>query len=233
MAGLEAGAGGMADPFEIVEEEARMQLADVGARLTQWRVLAASGKDKARASKVGDAILGVVSELSVDLDDMAATVGIAAKDPAKFGLSDAEISRRQQFVRASRAQAAEIRAEVEGTPSVQTPRREGAERGERSGLLSKDSDSATSGSGARAARAAADAQRLARQQNEQLIQQQEQACARRPSPRRKRRGGRARRPRQPVAPAGARDGHRDAGRAARRAIGRDGPALIDGARDRR
>jgi len=190
----------MADPFEIVEEEARMQLADVGARLTQWRVLAASGKDKARASKVGDAILGVISELSVDLDDMAATVGIAAKDPAKFGLSGAEISRRQQFVRASRAQAAEIRAEVEGTPSVQTPRREGAERGERSGLLSKDSDSGTSGSGARAARAAADAQRLARQQNEQLIQQQEQACARRPGPRRKRRGGRARRPISPWPP---------------------------------
>ena len=112
MAGLEAaGAGGMADPFEIVEEEARMQLADVGARLTQWRVLAASGKDKARASKVGDAILGVVSELSVDLDDMAATVDIAAKDPAKFGLSDAEISRRQQFVRASRASGRAPRGE--------------------------------------------------------------------------------------------------------------------------
>ena len=44
-----------------------------------------------------------------DLDDMQATVDIAAKDPAKFGIGMDELQRRRSFVSQTRAEANSIR----------------------------------------------------------------------------------------------------------------------------
>jgi hypothetical protein len=126
------------DPFEIVEAEVARGLADVQARLRHWRQISGGSQaEVAQAARLKTAMLGALTELGVDLDDMAATVTIAAKSAARFALSEAELERRRQFIATSREEVESMRRELEAADAP-TPR-QAKQRGERAGLLSSSS----------------------------------------------------------------------------------------------
>uniref|UniRef100_A0A7S4EYQ5 t-SNARE coiled-coil homology domain-containing protein n=1 Tax=Chrysotila carterae TaxID=13221 RepID=A0A7S4EYQ5_CHRCT len=157
----------MDDPWEDLEAEVNRQLAGVGSGVTRWRVQ----KSVSEKASLKSSLLRMLTELDVDLQDMAATVEIATKDPAKFNLNAAELQRRREFVHTSQAQALEVRAELtEGEESGVAPKSRAAN--ERHNLLSGGKASARGASSAAEPRPRQAASHLL---NESLVQEQQMA----------------------------------------------------------
>eukprot|EP00966_Prymnesium_polylepis_P190578 4416911-Prymnesium_polylepis.1 len=124
----------MSDPFEVVQEEARLGLLEISAQLQRWQDLrqSSAAADVAEATKIKTSIKRTLAELNLDLDDLESTVNIAARDPTKYSLTAADIDTRRKFVVGMKSDAASMQAELDADSSSPTPAKK---KGERQGLL--------------------------------------------------------------------------------------------------
>jgi hypothetical protein len=131
----------MADPFEVVHEEARQQILEISAQLQRWQELRRSSgaADAAEASKIKTSIGRSLAELNLDLSDLQSTVSIAARDPTKYHLTQADIDHRRKFVAEMQSDAAAVQAELD-VDSSPTP---GKKKSERQGLLAGSTSSSS------------------------------------------------------------------------------------------
>lgn len=156
------------DPFESVQEEARLSLLELSERLAQWRDMRQSAP--ADAASTRKSMLSTLSELQLDLQDLQATVDIASKEPSKYGLTLAELQRRRECVSSMQAEAASVKSELDAEQEQRA-------RSERQGLLSGGS---ASSSGAYDTRPIDQPghdgakQRAAHRENANLVDQQQQ-----------------------------------------------------------
>ena len=102
------------DPFEVVQEEARQQLLEISAQLSRWQDLKRSSTASDEAGRVKSALSRSLGELTLDLQDLQATVNIAGRDPAKYSLTQQELDRRVQFVAEMHAEAKAVQVELDG-----------------------------------------------------------------------------------------------------------------------
>ena len=125
------------DPFEVVQEEARQQLLEISAQLSRWQDLKRSSTASDEAGRVKSALSRSLGELTLDLQDLQATVNIAGRDPAKYSLTQQELDRRVQFVAEMQAEAKAVQVELDGVGGARS-------KGERQGLLGASKASSSS-----------------------------------------------------------------------------------------
>jgi len=135
--------------------------------VTRWRLEVGSEK-----ATLKSALLKILVELDVDLQDMDETVQIAGKDPEKFGLDKAELQHRRDFVQTSLSQTMEVRMELTGETTPAKGRREAAER---IGLLASPSATPSAHLDLEMQTAPSARQNKAHQLNEEMIQEQQTA----------------------------------------------------------
>ena len=133
------------DPFVLVQEESSRTLLDVKAQMGQWKELSNSSSemDQTEALQLKVRITSTLEELRQDLEDMQATVDIAAKDPAKFNIGQDELQRRRNFVSKTRKEANAISDTLEASKS-RVMKNARKERSDRRGLLDGSGPSSSS-----------------------------------------------------------------------------------------
>ena len=107
------------DPFEVVHEEARQQLLEISAQLSRWHELKQSSTDAdgSEATRIKSTLSRSLGELTLDLQDLQATVNIAGRDPAKYSLTQQELDCRRKFVLEMQAEASSVQAELDADQS--------------------------------------------------------------------------------------------------------------------
>ena len=166
----------------VAQEEASAQLVKVSAQMARWKELSASASemDNTEAGQMKVRLTTTLDELQQDLQDMQATVDIAAKDPDTFGIAPAELKRRGQYVTKTRAEVSmysETLVNFKSAAKMAKAARK--ERSDRQGLLSSAGCSSCDMASSAAAGVEALAKDSAQQrdvyhQHEQVLQQQRQ-----------------------------------------------------------
>ncbi|KAI9220347.1 syntaxin 6, N-terminal-domain-containing protein [Blastocladiella britannica] len=128
----------MQDPFDEVRASVADNLASARQLLSSWRATT-TGPDPPPPR-----IRMLLSSIAADLDDLAETVAVVERDPARFRLSVADVTSRRQFVASSRSELRELNAALQSGLSA-------AESGRRAALMG----ASASGNGIRSAAAAA------------------------------------------------------------------------------
>lgn len=150
--------------------------------MARWKELStsASEMDNTEANQMKAHLTTTLNELQQDLQDMQATVDIAAKDPDKFGIAPAELQRRREYVSKTRAEVSMYSETLSNFKSAaKMAKAARKERTERLGLLSNASSSSCDMASSASAGVEALAKKSAQQRDvyqahEQVIQQQQQ-----------------------------------------------------------
>jgi len=113
-AGVGAMMSSMADPYYDAQQEVQEAVRKVQGMHEEWKRLLNS-TNTAQSSKFQDLhaeIAGELRALDNDLGDITATIDMIESNRAKFQQSDAEIAKRKDFVKSSRAVVKEVQDSV-------------------------------------------------------------------------------------------------------------------------
>jgi len=166
----------------LSQEEVSAQLIKVSAQMARWKELSASANemDNTEGNQMKVQLTTTLNELQQDLQDLQATVDIAAKDPDKFGIAPAELKRRGQYVSKTRAEVSMYSETLSNFKSAaKMAKAARKERSDRQGLLSNTGSSScdmasSAAAGVEALASQSAQQRDAYSQHDQVIQQQQQ-----------------------------------------------------------
>jgi len=102
------------DPYFVVRDEVQSAEAACARKLQKWRRVMQSSDTKASdARDLTSELRSNVRSAEWDLEDLEESVKVVESNPARFGISSDELENRKGFIRDSRLNLADMKAELE------------------------------------------------------------------------------------------------------------------------
>lgn len=102
------------DPFYIVKEEIQDSIDTLQATFHQWEHMPVASGEYTRLTKE---LLSNCESIEWQVDELEKAISVAARDPALYGIDQAELERRFKWTRTARTQVGNIKKPVTGTGS--------------------------------------------------------------------------------------------------------------------
>ncbi|PWA90210.1 syntaxin-6 [Artemisia annua] len=102
------------DPFYIVKEEIQDSVNTLQATFHQWEHIPVASGEQTRLTKE---ILSNCDSIEWQVDELEKAISVAARDPALYGIDQAELERRVKWTRTTRTQVTNVKKIVTGTGS--------------------------------------------------------------------------------------------------------------------
>ncbi|KAK9070409.1 hypothetical protein SSX86_010811 [Deinandra increscens subsp. villosa] len=99
------------DPFYIVKEEIQESIDTLQATFHQWEHIPVASGEQTRLTKE---LLSNCESIEWQVDELEKAISVASRDPALYGINQAELERRTKWTRTARTQVGNVKKSVTG-----------------------------------------------------------------------------------------------------------------------
>ncbi|KAJ0458317.1 putative target SNARE coiled-coil domain, syntaxin/epimorphin, syntaxin 6 [Helianthus annuus] len=100
------------DPFYIVKEEIQESIDTLQGTFHQWEHIPVASAEQTRLTKE---LLSSCESIEWQVEELEKAISVASRDPALYGINQAELDRRTKWTRTARTQVGNVKKSVTGS----------------------------------------------------------------------------------------------------------------------